>query len=199
MVAVCRSVVPFRESPEFLVYKKLHPSTETPNPRHMLETLQLETLCDKTCVSLPKGRTLLSTLQSQLGDALIGIHVQGSMRYRLLADEHVLLQGQATAEPTLFITPTTPSMFFYTSQAVENPAGLTILTEAVPLYALQNTQIAIELSEDSEVDLYTVYYPQPLLDATRTKRGKLQLQGHAWLYDPATPANEIAFFPDLPF
>ena len=223
-VIALRTVTPYTNLPEFLLYKKVHPLETTPNPRHMLRTLQLSLLCDSTQLSLPKGRTSLSTLQSQLGDALVGIHVlqpvllpvllpvlqqeqqqepaptstsTSAPSYRLLANDHVLLQGEASPEPSLFVTPTTPSLFFYTTQAAENPDGLTVLTEALPLYALSNTDIVLELSESATVVFYTVYYPPALLDATKNKKGKLQLQGHGWLYDPTAPAP--AFFPDLPF
>jgi hypothetical protein len=225
---VIREFHDYTQTPEYVLYKKLHPSIQTPQPRDILEALHLNTLCVRTTQTLAKGTHRLS---AALGDGLVGIAMRTVLPpqggdpttdptpsfYRLLADEHELVRGvpSSFSSPTpssssspspspsssspLFLTPTTPSLLFYTSQAAETPDGLTILMETVPLYALQNTKVALELSDDAEVDFYTVYYPQTLLDATKNKKGKLQLQGHAWLYDPTAPTGEIAFFPDLPF
>jgi hypothetical protein len=202
----------FTHTPEYVIYKKLHPSVLDPKPREMLEALRLNTLCVRTTQTLKKGTHSLS---KSLGDGLVGIGMRAATRppcdehslnaasptpfYRLLANEHVLVRGEASSSPPFFFTPTTPSLLFYTTHAPENPEGLTILMETVPLYALHNTSLTLELSDDAEVDFYTVYYPQPLLHATKNKKGKLQLQGHAWLYDPTAAAGEVAFFPDLPF
>lgn len=225
-----RNFTHYTETPEFILYKKLHPGAADPiNPRDILQALHLDTLCVRTTLTLPKGTHTLSA--ETIGDGLVGIGMRTALPppcgdppaetildptslptpfYRLLADDHELVHGAATgaatgaaapaaASPTLFVTPTTPSLLFYTQQAVENPAGLTILMETVPLYALKNTQIRLELSHDAEVDFYGVYYPTAILEATRNKKGKLQLQGHGWLYDPTAKQGEIAFFPDLPF
>jgi hypothetical protein len=218
---VVRSITPYTECPEYTLYKKLHPSNQSPSPRDVLEALHLPTLSNRTTLHLKKGTTSLQSppLAQTLGDSLLGLHVkpptptspQGDSppsppttpttptTLHLRAGDHTLLTTVANATPHLFITPTTPHFVLHTTKAAENPDGLTILTEAVPLYALHNTPLTLELSDDAEVDFYTVYYPQPLLSATKNKKGKLQLQGHAWLYDPTAPPNEVAFFPDLPF
>ena len=213
---------------EYKLYQKAHPSVTSPSVpntlsvepwKDMLQKLHLPYICRKQML------TQKMPLQLQLpptADLCVGLSVRnalgGSVPFRLTVRGHLLLSQGASADPdnTLFAATdgTYRSCLYYTPSAEESPAGLVVLTEALPLKALANTPVCLELVTVSAVassaeassaelagsvtvELLLIELPAPLSAILQRTRGRIHLRSKDWLYDPAT--TPAGFFPDLPF
>jgi hypothetical protein len=225
---------------EYKLYQKAHPSVTSasvPNTlsvepwRDMLQKLHLPYICRKqTLTQLPPLQLPLQLPPT--ADLCVGISVRdnsgASVPFRLTVRGHLLLSQGASADPdnALFAATdgTYRSCLYYTPSAEESPAGLVVLTEALPLKALANTPVCLELVTVSAVassavassavassavapsaepagsvtvELLLIELPAPLSAILQRTRGRIHLRSKDWLYDPA--AIPAGFFPDLPF
>jgi hypothetical protein len=223
---------------EYKLYQKAHPpvtsasvspsasasNTLSVEPwRDMLQRLHLPYICRKQTL------TQKMPLQLQLpptADLCVGLSVRNalgaSVPYRLTVKGHSLQQSaSADTDTSLFAATdgTYRSCLYYTPSAEESPAGLVVLTEALPLKALANTPVCLELVTVSAVassavassavassaeltgsvtvELLLVELPAPLSVILQKTRGRIHLRSKDWVYDPAT--TPAGFFPDLPF
>jgi hypothetical protein len=205
---------------EYKLYQKAHPpatnSLSVEPWKDMLQKLHLPYICRKqTLKAVQKAPLQLPST----ADLCVGLSVRdasgASVPYRLTVEGNLLLSQSASADaetqPLFAATDGTyRSCLYYTPSAEESPAGLIVLTEALPLRALANTPVCLELaSADLQkaataeavppsvtVELLLVELPAPLSAILQKTRGRIHLQTKDWLYDPlALPG----FFPDLPF
>ena len=224
---------------EYKLYRKAHPpvtsasvSPSVPNTlsvepwRDMLRRLHLPYICRKQTLTLTTPLQLPPT-----ADLCVGLSVRnalgGSVPFRLTVRGHLLLSQGASADTDTSLFAATDgtyrSCLYYTPSAEESPAGLVVLTEALPLKALANTPVYLELASavlsvasDREqsiarrlcepassavpssvtVELLLVELPAPLSAILQKTRGRIHMCTRDWLYDPLAPPG---FFPDLPF
>jgi hypothetical protein len=188
----------------------------------MLRRLHLPYICRKQTLTLTTPLQLPPT-----ADLCVGLSVRnalgGSVPFRLTVRGHLLLSQGASADTDTSLFAATDgtyrSCLYYTPSAEESPAGLVVLTEALPLKALANTPVCLELVTVSAVassavassavassaeltgsvtvELLLVELPAPLSVILQKTRGRIHLRSKDWVYDPAT--TPAGFFPDLPF
>jgi hypothetical protein len=187
---------------DYKLYQKAHPQPPraTEAWTDMMKKLGLPYICRKQTFTFKAGLTSLPLV----ADLCVGFHMQHlqeqsePLTYRVLVDDHELLPTRpVSSEPILFSATAGNyrSCLYYTPSAEESPTGMVVLTEALPLKALQSSPIRLELSAPAIVDLLLVELPADLQKALQKNRGRIHLNARDWIYDPLTVPG---FFPDLP-